>query len=870
MIMKKLLLFVVVAMSVVACTQNVEGVDTSLGYTKLTVGMPSSRTELGEKINGVYQVYWSEGDQIVVNGAASTKMTIGENKKSATFHFENSLLESPYYLTYPYTEGSLCENGRPTVTFTAEQTYFAKSFGVGYAPMCGYCEQGEASVSHLAGVLRFAITGNTTLATIEVIADNGIALSGEFDVDCQAKIIAAIEGKVSNKITYTANQPLSEETTLFHITVPYGNLGKCQVVLTDNVGVKMNLKWTATDVQPGVVREFKPFAFNGGAELELQEMESVTDDLEIIENPQERHDGVWGYVKYSDETPAAGVSVSDGFSVVVTDENGFYQFESGVNAKTKYIYLSLPSTAKVTNNLKNQVNFFKTYAKSVKRYNFTLEKIEKENDFTLFVIADTHGARPEYISRLERDCLGGVKAEKQRRGATPCYAVILGDIVCSVYTDTSNDKKYNPLQPGYMDDMRNMFAMSNTDGVPTFFVMGNHDYDRAYFDNPPYSDYAEFNYHAQDCYEEHFGPADYSFNRGDVHIICMRDQHWPESSLSGRTSAGKYCAFMEYQVEWLRQDLANVSTDKMVVLCVHDPLWSVYDNDLRDGDPKNTNAIVALLKPYANKQIFAGDDHISYTIPGDSEYYKYSSSTPETHMGIDETTFVGNWSCYNGRCGGDGTPYGFGVYDFSGNAIANNYFRPCTMDNYDPNYQMRVYLSDMVSGKGEDTTSCHGWYGSYYVLKSTKYLYVNVFNGDDRWSVDLYINGAKQGSFAYMKVEAGGDWVADSPWTWTDADDCGTGTQSDPRRPSVEDNTNDWWMIGGWGNIRTTRGTPVNAPCYHMFRLKISSTIATALKNGTSTFEVRATDIYNNTYTCSKLFDADDLVDYAAYPEFWQ
>ena len=83
----------------------------------------------------------------------------------------------------------------------------------------------------------------------------------------------------------------------------------------------MHLKWTATNVAAGVVREFTPFAFKGGASFELQEMSSITDDLEVpaAPEPPTELDGVWGYIKYRDGSPAKGVSVSDGFTVVKTN-----------------------------------------------------------------------------------------------------------------------------------------------------------------------------------------------------------------------------------------------------------------------------------------------------------------------------------------------------------------------------------------------------------------------------------------------------------------------------------------------------------------------------------------------------------------------
>ena len=846
--MKKLLLLIAAVASFASCVQNIEGVDTSLGYTTITVGMPESRTSLGAKDdNGIYAIYWSEGDQIVVNGAASTRMDIGENRKSATFHFEGSLLKPPFYLTYPYTKNSACAEGKPTVVFAAEQEYVEGSFGVGYAPMCGYIESGEASMQHLAGVLQFTVKGTNKLSKIEIIAEEGKALAGEFDVNCESGTLTAINGEVSNKITYTANQTLTADGTAFHITVPKGIEGVCKVVLTDSTGQKMNLKWTASNVSAGVVREFTPFTFKGGASFELQEMTSITDEMEVEER-EEPTSGVWGYIKYDDGTPAENVSVSDGFSVVRTDALGLYHFADGVDKRTYYIYYSIPATAKVVVNDDGYHTFFKRYSSGIARYDFTLERIEKESAFSLFAIADTHGARESYVERIEAECVPGIKAEKQKRGTTPCYAVILGDIVCCSAREADTSEANQQQKSYYMPLMREMFAPENTGGVPTFYVMGNHDHERAHFDNASTnygSDLESFNFYAQRAFEEMFAPADYSFNRGDVHIVCMRNSQWKQNALTNNTSNGNYNYgdFTADQVEWLRQDLANVDKDKMIIFCVHIPL--------RNGSAYQGNQdVVALLKQYSKVKILSGHIH-----------YNRSTTTSEWH-GIDEVSIVGNWGYIHGRCSGDGTPYGFDVYDFSGSSIAKNYFRACSSSHGGEGYQMRAYLSDMLSGKDATSTANTGWYGSgffsYSSILEFKPVYINIFNGNAAWTVKLniYHNNTLVNT---LEVMYGGESING---TWGTN---GEGTKENPYCPTSSSDTRDWWAAGGFANSKAKALLTTAESCYHMFACAIPFEDFAYIEDGTGSFEIEATDPYGTTHRCTKLFDANDIADYLIY-----
>ena len=290
--MKKLLLSITVIISVLfaatSCSQT-ESEDACKvkSQTSITIGLPTTRTSLGEKEGDNYPTYWSENDMIVANGVTSTSLTLGADKTSAIFGFANSILTPPFHITYPYSEGSLCTENRPTVVFNAEQNYVEGTFGVGNAPMCGYYEGGERTVlKHLAGILRFAIKGSTTLAKIEILANEEVALAGEFDVNCQTGTISAIEGKTTNKITYIVNETLSnEESKALYVAIPHGNLGQCKVVITDDNGCTMILQLNATNVKAGIVREFKEFTYRAGVSITLEGFGSEEDEL-IVDYPE--------------------------------------------------------------------------------------------------------------------------------------------------------------------------------------------------------------------------------------------------------------------------------------------------------------------------------------------------------------------------------------------------------------------------------------------------------------------------------------------------------------------------------------------------------------------------------------------------------
>ena len=107
--------------------------------------------------------------------------------------------------------------------------------------------------------------------------------------------------------------------------------------------------------------------------------------------------------------------------------------------------------------------------------------------------------------------------------------------------------------------------------APQYYVAGNHDLD---FDAP--TDKNSF-----DTFKREWGPAYYSFDIGDVHFVVLDDVKYPctptEDNLDGLHGNGNQCdtpttsptyngVVSAEQIEWLRNDLAHVPTDKLIVL----------------------------------------------------------------------------------------------------------------------------------------------------------------------------------------------------------------------------------------------------------------------------------------------------------------
>ena len=102
----------------------------------------TNRTSLGEKNEetNTYPVYWSEGDQISINGKASSILTdVADECTNAVFEFNGDLGGYPLKVSYPATEKS------GTVFFAAEQNYEENTFESGVATM--YSESSDKNIS---------------------------------------------------------------------------------------------------------------------------------------------------------------------------------------------------------------------------------------------------------------------------------------------------------------------------------------------------------------------------------------------------------------------------------------------------------------------------------------------------------------------------------------------------------------------------------------------------------------------------------------------------------------------------------------------------------------------------------------------------
>ncbi|MBR5808227.1 MAG: calcineurin-like phosphoesterase C-terminal domain-containing protein [Alistipes sp.] len=815
--MKKIFSVILAGLMLIGCQnfeeQDVVGVD----GRSLTVSLAETRTSLGAKEGVTYPVYWSEGDCIVINGIKSQTAQINVNNQASASFELGGVVEYPYSVTYPYCESTSAEQA--IVVFPAKQSYVEGTFSSEAAPMCGYVKSGNSvALNHLATVLRLPIRASESgleLTKVVVTSISGAKIAGEFAVDCATATITPCEG-AKNSITYSLPKKFTlstDEDRVLYIALPAVDLGLCGIEFVMSNGDNMRANWQAGNVAAGVVREFKSITFKAGETCLLPAMGAMDDEFEVP------YTVVSGYVRDTSGAGISGVAVSDGFSVVTTNAKGFYSMI--VSPDTWYIFISLPSEYEVPTNEYGQPCFYKKYDPTQSNYNFELKPLAggKETKFSLFVLTDTHVSTSYRRARFREETIASIKRHLNNEVPKdmPCYGFTLGDLVSNSSTNNTGAERVN---------VRDLLSKESV-GFPVFQVMGNHDNTFWDANNPIYADSrnSTYNIKAQREHEDIFGPANYSFNRGDVHIIGMRNIIYMSNSVNNNYEVG----FTDEQWEWLKQDLALVPRDKMVVLGCHIRLHGETKNHIGD--------VTALLGEYKEAHIFSGHSHVQ-------RHHENSGSTKKVFEHNLAAVAGAGWYC---KMCEDGCPIGYNVFVGEGATFSDWYFMSFNKGTDTRPQQMRLYRGNALTGiekslSNKPESSVTGYYKFNF---SENTILANVYNADTKWVVKVYEDGVYSGNMDVLPSKGLafssliGDGSAASPFRFADGVESG----------------HDLYTAGLLLGIqsRYSNGEPA-ANCWqgntHLYKY--------VQKNKNAQIRVVAIDRFGNEYTETKITEGTD------------
>ena len=388
-----------------------------------------------------------------------------------------------------------------------------------------------------------------------------------------------------------------------------------------------------------------------------------------------------------DEPALANVPVSNGYDVALTDAKGRYALT--INNQDAVVFVIKPCGYRPPSNHHNLPQFHYVHRPAgsppdlkyagvaptgplPSSVDFPLYKQSEPNEFKVVFFGDPQPNNLSDIDHMANDVIS------ERIGSDAAFGIALGDLMADrldLYTP------YNRV-------------MSQL-GIPLWNVPGNHDLN---MDVP--NDAL-----SNETWKRVFGPTTYSFDYGSVHFVVLDNILWSGSSYGG--------GFDKRTLEFVENDLKHVPREKLVVIAMHAPLFTVNSRDL-----------LALLKNRPHTLSFSGHHHdIEQRFMGKQEGWPNTG----THHHINAGAICGiHWLGQPDEFGIPhamthcGSPNGYPVVTFKGNQYSIRFHAPRRSQND----QMHVFVpNEILLGKSHDTT-----------------VLANIYWGTERSNVTFRIN----------------------------------------------------------------------------------------------------------------------------------
>ena len=439
----------------------------------------------------------------------------------------------------------------------------------------------------------------------------------------------------------------------------------------------------------------------GSRQLAIQVAEKIRETLRLPSPTPELARGVVfedvnrNRVFDEEDLPLENVRVSNGEQIVSTDSHGFYVIPIRANAT---LFVIKPRGYRTPLNSSQLPQFYYTHkpeGSPAFRFrgvaptgalppsvDFPLYRQKEPPQFKALMFGDPQPRTQEEVDFIAHDVV------EELIGTDASFGVTLGDVV---FDDLS-----------LFESQARMIALL---GIPWYNVIGNHDLN---FDakNDEFSD---------ESFERVFGPAYYSFDYGPVHFLVLDDVEW----YIDQVGEGRYRGGLgPRQMEFIRNDLAAIPPEQLVVLMMHIPLTDV-------GDRQQLYRLIE-KRPFC-MSISAHTHRHEHRMIGKEDGWMGA----EPHHHVVNVTVSGSW--WSGARDErniphtimtDGAPNGYSILTFNGNEYRLDFKaagRPA-------DYQMSIHAPEVVSVSDLDKTD----------------VYANVFNGSVDTRVTMRLRGQPQ------------------------------------------------------------------------------------------------------------------------------
>ena len=392
------------------------------------------------------------------------------------------------------------------------------------------------------------------------------------------------------------------------------------------------------------------------------------------------------------EKPLAGIRVSNGKEIVLTDEAGSWQlpFEEEV------IFFLIKPTGYQSRLSEDQLpQFYYIHKpKGSPRLHFPGSKptgdLPASIDFPLY-----RSEEPEALRVL---LFGDPQPRNQQEVdyvAHDVVAQLIGNKEDATFGVSLGDLAFDNLAT--FETLNQAIALI---GIPWHNVIGNHDLNLD----------ARSRKNVNETFEATYGPTYYSFDYGEVHFVVLDNIDWQTYQLR----KGFFPNFGSRQLAFLKRDLELIPKSQMVVLLMHVPFLECKDHQ----------AVFRLIEDRPLCVSVSSHRHVH-----DHQFFgvKEGWRGKKEHHHIVNVTVCGSWwsGAKNDRgiphaTMGDGAPNGYSVMSFADGDYALD-FRGAGIS---ADEQMLIELPDTIQSDKDSQ------------------FFVNVFNGSSKSTVEFAIDGS--------------------------------------------------------------------------------------------------------------------------------
>lgn len=435
---------------------------------------------------------------------------------------------------------------------------------------------------------------------------------------------------------------------------------------------------------------------------------------------------IYGQVSVGEE-PLAGVVISDGVEVVTTNAEGIYQMKSA--KKYGYVFMSIPSGYEAPSDgvvPRMFKNLTSSDAKAQERVDFTLTKVDGQDNYKVFFLGDMHLANRTGDASQFLQFTADLNSYTQSHYGEKMYAITLGDMTWDIYW---YDNKYEIAD--YLNTVNKQVK-----NLQIFHTMGNHDND--------FKTTSDFSAEAR--YRAILSPTYYSFNIGKVHYVVLDDIDC--SAYDGTTSRNYKKSISDDQLSWLSKDLAYVSKSTPLVITMHAQVFKPNESAgfKVDHDASNTEQFLNLISGY-KVNIVTGHTHQVFNvvpeegIVGGRDVFEHNSGA------ICASWWWSGYLTPGVHIGTDGAPGGYAIWDVKGTDMQWVF----KGTGHPEDYQFRSYDLNNVSFSSADVpdmpTNMYSKFEPYvkaYPQNNNNEVLINVWNYNPRWTVTVTTEGGQQ------------------------------------------------------------------------------------------------------------------------------